>query len=328
MNAERFAFKLIVEKTENWGQDTVTLPENLPRSEAGEKALSEFLQVMQLELEDARLEESQVQEYREPLTEFVSQPLVQETLLGVFDKDCKTISTDTLAQTWTQLNLTALPEGFNWEAVARIYFKQIKAFVHARELVDRLLNANREDTLTLDDIKRDVFLQHLFDEPWHEVMRQIVRMIAPELAAELLDSLIENPVEPSNFTHLFVAAECLAVLPDRTALTSTANQLRDRLQFLTQYPEVDELILTRLRAISTLARVWKTDLDTLPWLQSLVESPVAESIRMSAVDEIALSWKERPEILSWLKTLAQSSVAEITRVSAVRSLATHYRQDP
>ena len=64
----------------------------------------------------------------------------------------------------------------------------------------------------------------------------------------------------------------------------------------------------RMAAVQELARGWKDDPHTLPWLKDRTRADADNNVRMVAVQELARGWKDDPETLPWLKDHARSEV--------------------
>jgi HEAT repeat protein len=107
----------------------IHLPEKDVLKEAYGKALKEFLQFFQQELDDADFQEAQIKQYIRPLDRFTKQEKVETILGSAFEIDCKSLDTHVLAQTWQEMNLPFLPDEFNWERVGKRYLKKVKAII-------------------------------------------------------------------------------------------------------------------------------------------------------------------------------------------------------
>ena len=64
-------------------------------------------------------------------------------------------------------------------------------------------------TLTIEELKNEVFGKHWQDETWHEVLLLIAGMIEPRFVGEILDYLMVQDGEEEKFVNLFLAAKCL-----------------------------------------------------------------------------------------------------------------------
>jgi predicted NACHT family NTPase len=153
-NAVGFVFKPILEDiakdaakdyTKDFFKDCLKsflrLPKKEPLDIAAGKALKEFLQLVQQELEDADLPEGELQMYTKPLKHFINNKAVKEILGSAFNNDCQALNTRTLAKTWNDLNLRSLPDEFDWEQIARRYLKKVKAIIRESDELRSLLDS-------------------------------------------------------------------------------------------------------------------------------------------------------------------------------------------
>ncbi|MBW4464523.1 MAG: NACHT domain-containing protein [Pegethrix bostrychoides GSE-TBD4-15B] len=108
----------------------IRLPEKDAQKEAYGKALKEFLQFVQQELEDADYQDVQIKQYLQPLQKFVEQEEVAAALGQAFEENCRELDIPTLIKTWQSLELPFLPDEFNWQRVSKRYLKKVKAIVH------------------------------------------------------------------------------------------------------------------------------------------------------------------------------------------------------
>jgi len=111
----------------------IKLPEKDEQKEAYGKALKEFLQFFQQELDDADYQKIQIKQYIEPLKKFIEKPEVAAILGSAFEVDCLSLDTHFLARTWKELNSPVLPPSFNWEQVSNRYRKKVKAIIQESE---------------------------------------------------------------------------------------------------------------------------------------------------------------------------------------------------
>ncbi|WP_414754584.1 HEAT repeat domain-containing protein [Anabaena sp. CCY 9910] len=137
-----FAFKSIFEDlakdaAKDWAKDLLkAVPNNILQKlqkedieTAAGKALKEFLQLMQQELEDADLDEAELQRYNQPLTTFIHNQSLQHLLGLPFQPDCQVIDYQSLVTAWYADNLLPLPPAFDWERLAKRYLKKVKAII-------------------------------------------------------------------------------------------------------------------------------------------------------------------------------------------------------
>ncbi len=154
-----FVFKPILEElatdaAKDWVKDlfkdslskVARLPSKEPLDKAAGKALKEFLQLVQQELESTDLEEENLKQYIKPLKQFLKDRSVRETLGKAFEPNCIAVDIQTLATIWNQLNLLTLPDDFNWERIGKLYLKKVKAIVRESDELRQILDSqNNED---------------------------------------------------------------------------------------------------------------------------------------------------------------------------------------
>ncbi len=117
------------------------------------KALKEFLQLMQQELEDADFTLEKLQSYTKPLIIFINNKSVKEILGSAFKYDYQLIDTKTLYQIWYQLKLLELPNDFDWEKVGKRYIKKVKAIIRESDELRSIL-----DSQNLEEIQQNTKL--------------------------------------------------------------------------------------------------------------------------------------------------------------------------
>ena len=75
-------------------------------------------------------------------------------------------------------------------------------------------------TLTIKELKTEVFGKHWMDESWHEVLRLIAGMINSKFVGEIIEYLIEVDGQKEGYLNLLVAAECFSEVRNRLELIS------------------------------------------------------------------------------------------------------------
>ncbi|MEQ8995993.1 MAG: HEAT repeat domain-containing protein, partial [Coleofasciculus sp. B1-GNL1-01] len=245
----------------------------------------------------------------------------------------------------------------NPRAVARVMIKQLRernfilcfmgadyyAFVHRTFLEyfcawEYVWQFEKERTISLEELKSEVFGKHWQDQSWHEVLRLIVGMIEPKLAGEILDDLRNQPGEEEQFINVFLAADCLSEVRNRSVIASTATQLLNQIKGLIQYDFPDDYILyireanlvqkIRTQAVAAIATTWHDSPDTLPWLKQKAQSNDDKYVRYAALQELAKGWKDDPDTLPILKQKALSDDNEYVRRAALQELAKGWKDDP
>ncbi len=134
-------------------KDLVGLAKEKPLRVAFGKAITEFLYIVQGELEDveddAEIDNVPILEYQDSLEKFLQDKSVLETLGQPFNKALGTISSTDgdffdiglLAQKWNDLNLQRLPDEFNWQKVGKRYTKKVTAIVRESDELRQLLDS-------------------------------------------------------------------------------------------------------------------------------------------------------------------------------------------
>ncbi|NEO90062.1 MAG: NACHT domain-containing protein [Moorea sp. SIO3G5] len=93
------------------------------------KALKEFMDLVEEELEDAELSKQDVKQYNKTLKQYIKNKSIKAILGSAFKYGCKRIDTETLAKTWIDLDLFPLPEGFDWHYIGKRYLKEVKTII-------------------------------------------------------------------------------------------------------------------------------------------------------------------------------------------------------
>jgi len=159
-----FAFKPIFEElakdvAKDWAKDILkSIPKNILQQLTKEdieivagKALKEFLQLMQQELEDADIEELELEKYTQPFNQFIHNKSITDILSITFQPDCQSLEAQVLSDTWYVMNLPNLPEEFDWERLAKRYLKKVKAIIRESDKLRNFL-----DSKHLEEVKNSL----------------------------------------------------------------------------------------------------------------------------------------------------------------------------
>ncbi|NJL10682.1 MAG: NACHT domain-containing protein [Calothrix sp. SM1_7_51] len=138
--------------------------------------------------------------------------------------------------------------------VARLMMKQLRArnfmlcfvgadyyaFVHRTFLeyfcaVKFVMMFEKEQSLSKEQLKEDIFGQHWHDETWHEVLRLIAGLIDPKFTGEIIDYLIAQQGEQEEFRNIFLAAKCLQEVRNRAVIDESVERLLYQLKVLVRY---------------------------------------------------------------------------------------------
>ncbi len=216
------------------------------------------------------------------------------------------------------------------------------AFVHrtfleyfcARDLKYRL---ERTSTFNLTDL-RELFQEHWPQDAWHEVLRLLCGLIGVEYAAACVSELSSFEQQPGGHEAVLLAAQCLREIREVRSIGKERDEARRALSRLISFdppyfydfwsPEVREVEHVRTTAVQELARGWRDDPDTLPWLKERAARDQNEYVRQAAVQELARGWKDDPDTLPWLKERAARDQNSSVRQAAVQELARGWKDNP
>jgi len=189
-------------------------------------------------------------------------------------------------------------------------------------------------TLTIEQLKNEVFGKHWQDESWHEVLLLIAGMIESKFVGEILDYLMAQDGEEEKFVNLFLAAKCLVEVRNRSAIALTANKLLNQLKDLTKYDlwyyydgqetKVKEI---RTQAVAGIATTWIESSDTKTWLKDSATQH-NNDVRSAALRELAKNFKDDPDTKTILKHCATQDDNWLLRCVAVGELAENFKDDP
>lgn len=182
-----------------------------------------------------------------------------------------------------------------------------RAFLEYFCALEFLWQFEKTRTLTIEQMKSEVFGKHWQDESWHEVLCLIAGRIDSKFVGEILDYLIQQEDESGKFTNIFLASDCLLEVRNRSPIFQVSAKLLNQLKNLARYEVGYDYQLygnnkthliheVRTKAISAVSRAWRDDPDTLPWLKSLAQSDKDVVIQQLAKQEIGRGWKDEAEL--------------------------------
>ncbi|MEZ2321723.1 MAG: NACHT domain-containing NTPase, partial [Microcoleus sp.] len=118
-----------------------------PRQVVGGKALKKFLELVQQQLKISGLSEDQIKLYIKDVKKFISNKSVKEILGKAFESDRESLDAELLEQTWTQLDLAALPARFKWQTIANQYLAEVQEILFDSKDLRDILNAQNLDSI-------------------------------------------------------------------------------------------------------------------------------------------------------------------------------------
>ena len=309
-------------------------PEKDPLKEAYGKALTQFLLLVQQELERADYEEVLIKEYVKPLKDFVNQEKIAATLGSAFNSDAQGLDIQIMAVTWREMNLPFLPEEFDWGQISKRYLKRVKNIIKDSDQLQPILLLaanclaevrNRKEiapiaTRLLQVLKKEVEAEYpyRFDE---------------ETAAAILMAIATNWQDDSNTLILLKdwAQNDADFYVRYAAVQAIARGWKDDLNtliLLKNWTQNHANYVVRRAGVRELVRGWKDDPDTLILLQDRVQNDADDYVRLVAVEELARGWKDDPDTLILLQDRAQNDADSWVRGGAVEELARGWKDTP
>ncbi|MEO0841116.1 MAG: HEAT repeat domain-containing protein [Cyanobacteria bacterium J06643_5] len=191
-------------------------------------------------------------------------------------------------------------------------------------------------TLSIEQLKIEVFGKHWMDESWHEVLKLIAGMIEAKFVGEIIEFLMEIDGEEERFKNLFLAAECLGEVRNRKVILASDEKLFSLLKNLSEYQKDIKYLAKHqwyvgkkigTKAISIILNVWKDDEKTIEWLKTIVNHTRYWAVSRLVSQELV---KRHVDIddFQMLINLAQFSNNLNTRVGAIIELAERYKHEP
>ncbi|MEH2447919.1 MAG: NACHT domain-containing protein [Nostoc sp.] len=130
------------------------------------KAVREFLELVQNDLQDSGLSEQQIKQYNQPLKKFLEHEIVKELLGSVFNSvlnhQSEVLDTKRLEKIWTELKLLPLPDDFNWKRLTNKYVIKVKEIVLASNAFGDIYNSYTWEIIN-ESIERTAVINPGFD---------------------------------------------------------------------------------------------------------------------------------------------------------------------
>ncbi|MCW5312572.1 NACHT domain-containing protein [Nostoc sp. KVJ3] len=177
-------------------------------------------------------------------------------------------------------------------------------------------------TLTIEELKNEVFGKHWQDETWHEVLLLIAGMIEPRFVGEIIEYLM---MQEGDLTRIYLSVDCLLGVRNRSLIKVTEIKLFNKLKELTQ---LGGRKWVRARAVHELAKGWENDPETLSWLKLRVQTREHPVVLVALLEELAKNFKDDPDTKTILKERATQHDDNYIRFTAVQELAKNFKDDP
>ncbi|HYL76357.1 MAG TPA: HEAT repeat domain-containing protein [Bryobacteraceae bacterium] len=190
-------------------------------------------------------------------------------------------------------------------------------------------------TLTLLQIREDVYGKHWKDESWHEVLLLVAGMVDEKSVENIIQFLMDQDGSDAETANLMLAAGCFGEVRNRGAIRGVEEVLWER--FVTEVVRYDappgqarkkpyQLIPIRERAARLIASVWGSTRGGV-WLRVAAIADPDPLLRTAAMDALVRGRKEDPETLQIVKKLAHSDADLSTQSAAVRAFAREWKSD-
>ncbi len=213
-------------------------PEKDPLKEAYGKALTQFLLLVQQELERADYEEVLIKEYVKPLKDFVNQEKIAATLGSAFNSDAQGLDIQIMAVTWREMNLPFLPEEFDWGQISKRYLKRVKTIIKDSDQLQPIFAAQAQEAAA-EQLQQMAGIPIEFDlRRYREALREYygnLRLEAMDAIAYAYNELkLWNVFVPQN------ARECQEFLPQVYEIPKELlRELRSQNQLDAEIAEVE-----------------------------------------------------------------------------------------
>lgn len=216
----------------------------------------------------------------------------------------------------------------------------------AIEVVHRF---EKQRTLTFEQLRDEVFGQHWQDETWHEVLRLICGIVDANLVGQLIEFLMSQKIDRTKFLgvsdrrfpnykrlkkeaimSLLLAVDCWAEMRTSNDSPSLASQLLHSLKYEIQAQTETGLHWHTAGLIcNAIAQYYRSDPETLPWLQYYAKNGKTDSDRMAAIRAIINYYWDDPKTLPLLRDIVHNDEdGDVRWIAAVEGIAEYYRDDP
>ena len=196
----------------------------------------------------------------------------------------------------------------------------------------------KEKSLTLEDLKTDVYGKHWQDEAWDEVLKLIAGAIDVKFVGEIIEYLMDIDGEEEKFRNVFLAAGCLGEVRERKSgdIYSLDRRLLEIVKGLASDAFYRRYVVSsdsrNLREVQTLAMAtivttWNNDPNTLPTLKQYALTDDDWLIRNVAIEILTCNFKDNPDILAWLKQQIVTNNKSDIRETGIKQLARNFKDD-
>ena len=210
----------------------------------------------------------------------------------------------------------------------------------AVEIVHRF---EKQQTLTFEQLRDEVFGEHWQDETWNEVLRLICGMIDTKFSGKLIEFLTDQVVKKDQFidstedfkklriegfSNLLLAADCLFDIDNTGNISDARMKLLRGLKHEIESPEVR---LSFLAALEIFNRILMNFTEALGWVKRQTiehgkENIVSRSAIKSAAVNAIVRHNKTSENLDWLKRMITNQDYALRR-AATWAIPEYYERD-
>lgn len=203
-------------------------------------------------------------------------------------------------------------------------------------------------TLSIEELKTEVFGKHWQDETWHEVLQLIAGMIEAKFTSQIVNYLINQDGEQKEFINLFLAAKCLSEMKSHLENLSICIKLLNYISIndngrsstwglsggkFTDSSSKINMHSNLTKAVAAVVTSWKHYTEIFSWLKDVAQTYIQSGsqdtgfVTATVIQKLAEGWKDDPDILPILKTCAQTNNPSV-RYVAVYELGSGWKDQP
>lgn len=188
------------------------------------QAYTQFLFLVQQELEAEEVSKQEIEAYNQPLIKFIGEKSVKQCLGKAFEPGCQSLDLTELAAQWNKLDLKPFPDDFDWKRISRLYLKRVENIIGESQDLKDLFTAKKtgeiaENTKQLAGIIPDYDLQR-----YRESIQETYR----HLKLGKLDSTYRNKSYEVKLWKIFIPQTVREGLP--SSLDEYPKETQEKLQ--------------------------------------------------------------------------------------------------
>jgi tetratricopeptide (TPR) repeat protein len=244
------------------------------------QAYTQFLFLVQQELEAEEVSKQEIEAYNQPLIKFIGEKSVKQYLGKAFEPGCQSLDLTELSPQWNKLGLKAFPDDFDWKRISRLYLKRVENIIGESQDLKDLFTAKKtgeidENTKQIAGIIPDYDLQR-----YRESIQETYR----HLKLGKLDSTYRHKSYEVKLWKIFIPQTVRKGLP--SSLDKYPKETQEKLQ------EQGLLVLEQTQQTKSSRSVLEVIAD--PDYSYLVFVGDPGSGKSTLLQYLALDWAENP----------------------------------